>query len=126
MSCFQTRTQPMSADLAGSVGRPHVTVPIVPAVEVMKALRAASKASHLAGMVFWLISSEPLCGHLAAIMADVITVIRTSRHLPVGFWDGIIAMLYKNRGDLTPAASSYPVTSLCTDYHLTWSAVIVR
>lgn len=59
---------------------------------------------------------QALCGHLAPVLANVLTMIGTSGNLPVGFLDGIIFVMYKNRGDCTHAGSYHPIIILCISY----------
>ncbi len=41
-----------------------------------------------------------------------------TRRAPPGFSEGVITVLYKNRGSPTLAGSYRPITLLCTDYRI--------
>ena len=55
---------------------------------------------------------------IAPVLADVFTAVGQSGQVPPGFLDGVITILYKNRGALTAQGSYRPITLLCTDYRV--------
>ena len=55
---------------------------------------------------------------LAPALADVFTAIGTLGKILLGFLEGVITILYKNRGSPTLPGSYRPITLLCTDYRI--------
>ena len=121
LAAVRERAQPMTADWADAVGHPQIT-----AAEVAKALKAtpSGKSPGWDGVPADLYRA--LRDRLAPVLADVFTAIGTSGRLPVGFLDGVITVLYKNRGDRTQAGSYRPITLLCTDYRLLTKVLATR
>ena len=63
---------------------------------------------------------------LAPVMAQVYTAIGRLGCTPRGFLDGVITILYKNRGSMVQAGSYRPITLLCTDYRVLAKALANR
>ena len=98
---------------ATEVGRPEVSV-----AEVEAVLKAATpgKSPGLDGIPVELYKACRT--ELAPAMADVFTAIGRAGRVPSGFLEGVITVLYKNRGSPAMPGSYRPITLLGTDYRV--------
>ena len=113
LGALHTRHLAIPAVDAAAVGRPEVSV-----AEVEAVLTAATpgKAPGLDGIPVELYKACKL--ELAPAMADVFTAIGIAGRVPQGFLEGVITVLYKNRGSPALPGSYRPITLLCTDYRV--------